>query len=184
MNNTAEKFYLILSEYVGPNRKDSRGHWIGDSRVMNICSRAGRTNSSRQELINGWLGTTNDNSLTACGEYDSIEAARSEAHRLGFTSEAVSEDEYPSIDDDDDTIVQWISPVAAREQWDADDWFHTGCSRDDTRQNYGITDKTTDDELDAIIETAEAEAEANNAEPHGLDDLFYELRNELIDEEE
>jgi hypothetical protein len=78
-------YYLIEREYVGPNKRDSRGNVIGDSRVMEIWNAPGVTNMSREVRIHGWLGTTADISSTACGEYETIEAARAEAKQRGFT---------------------------------------------------------------------------------------------------
>ena len=173
-----KKYYLILSEYVGPNSKDSRGNIIGDSRIMGIYTSPGITNSSHEARVGGWLGTTNDESLTAYGEFNSMESARRDAHRLGFTERrSTDDDEFSPISDD--LVEEWLTPAAAREQWDADDYFHGCCSRDVTIDTYGINANTTDDELDLIIEQVEAEAEIAGVELHGLTKLFHGLRDDL-----
>lgn len=173
------QFFLIKSEYVGPNSRDSRGNWIGDSRVMTISTVPGRTNMSHVERTDGWLGTTNDNCVYACGAFDTLEEAREEAQRLGFTEPAPDDDEYGC---DGDVVEQWVSPEAAREQWDAGDWFINGLGKNGTREQYGITADTTDDELLDAVETAENEDCASDVTLHGTLELFTELRNELRDE--
>lgn len=175
-------FYLIETQDVGPNEKDSRGHWKGDTRTMQIHTEPGRTNMSHEIKTSGWLGTTNDWYSAAHGEFDTLEAARAEAHRRGFTAEnPLSDDDQHWDDEMNPVIVEvWITPEAARDQWDAGDWFINGLGCDGTRTEYGITAMTTDDELDVIIEKAEAEARAENIELHGTEKLFKSLRDELI----
>lgn len=169
------KFFLIESEYTGPNQRDSHGNWIGDSRVMTITTTPGTTNLSHEERTDGWLGTTNDNSVTAHGEFDTIEEARAAAHEMGFTEQ--SDVEYP----DDDELEFWITPEAAKSQWDAGDWFD-GLGRNGTCTEYGITAETTDDELEEAVDTAENEDCASDVVLHGTLKLFTELRDELRDE--
>jgi hypothetical protein len=178
-------YYLIENEYVGPNKRDSHGIWIGDSRIMSICTKPGKTNMSGEERTDGWLGTTNDNSETAHGEFETIEAARSAAHKMGFVKTYESESEYAAYEDEEYGIVeQWISEDAARAQWDAGDWFINGLGRAGTCSEYGITANTTDEELNEMVERAEREANENDAELHGTLELFTELRDDLKSEAE
>lgn len=170
-------YYLIETKYVGPNRHDSNGNWIGDSRMMHICTQPWRTNQSHEERTEGWLGTTNDMRADARGEFESLNAARAAAHEAGFTRQ------YDGDDcDDGETVEQWISEEAARAQWDAGDWFINGLGREGTRIEYGITAETTDEELEAAIDRAEHEAAEENVEIHGTTELFEELRAELREE--
>ena len=181
------KFYLILSEYVGPNRRDSHGNFIAKGGVLYITTQPGRTNSSREERTDGWLGTTNDNAQYAHGEFDSLVEARAAAVELGYTeiedSDESDGDCLDYADDNDQSIIveSRLTPAAAREQWDADDWFHLNCSHSETREAYGITADTTDAELEAAVAAAEAEAADNNAELHDTEKVFDELRDELRD---
>lgn len=173
-------FYLIVSEYVGPNKLDSTGAIIGDSAVASITTECGRTNMSREKRSNGWLGTTNDNSVTAHGEFDTIDEARGAAATLGYTQPyEPDENEYDSA-----VVEQWVSESAARDQWDAGNWFLNGLGSAGTCAAYGITADTTDDELAAAADVAETEAiDEQNAELHGTFELFAELRDELRESE-
>jgi hypothetical protein len=175
------QFFLIQSEYIGPNKKDSDGNWIGDSRVMTISTVCGKTNSSHEERPDGWLGTTNDNSLTAYGEFNTLDEARAVAHALGFTENAIdSDDDFR----DESDVEQWITPEANRAQWDASDWFINGLGSVGTCAEYGITAETTDDELADAVEVAEGEDCASDVVLHGTLELFTQLRDELRDETE
>lgn len=177
------QFFLIESEYTGPNQRDSHGNWIGDSRVMTITTTPGTTNSSHEERTDGWLGTTNDNCLTAHGVFDTIEEARQSAHDLGFTEQDTdTDDDSLWFSRDDGDVEFWITPEAAREQWDAGDWFLNGLGRSGTCAEYGITAQTTDAELDAAVDTAENEDCASDVVLHDTLELFTELRDELRDE--
>jgi hypothetical protein len=152
---------------------------------MNICTKPGRKNMSHEECVDGWLGTTSDNSSHAHGEFETIEDARSVAHKMGFTKLAEpGEDEYAASyeNEEDGTVEQWISEEADREQWDAGDWFINSAGRVGTCSIYGITANTTDEELDEMVERAECEANEENVELHGTLKLFTELRDDLKSE--
>jgi len=178
------QFFLIQSEYVGPNQKNSRGNWIGDSRVMTITTQPGKTNFSHEERTDGWLGTTNDNSLTAFGVFDTIEEARATASEMGFTEQDTNDDDDSNwATRNDGDLEFWITPEAEKAQWDAGDWFINGLGKRGTCAEYGITAKTTDAELDAAVDTAENEDCASDVVLHGTLELFTELRNELRDEQ-
>ena len=166
-------FYLIVTEYVGPNKRDSKGNIIGDSAIALIRREPSRTNSSREVLIEGWLGTTNDQDTHAHGEFETLDEARGAAADLGYTHRRDDVDGF-----DESTVEAYVSAAAARAQWDADDWLHGLCDHNTTREQYGITAATTDAELNAAISTAINEAIADGVELHGTPELFYELRRE------
>lgn len=174
-------FYLIETDYVGPNKKDAGGNWIGDSRIMSVATSPGTTNQSHEPRTEGWLGTTNDNYAYAHGEFETLESAREAAHEMGYTCEYTPADnDYYQIEREKDGVVeQWISEEANREQWDAGDWFINGLGRAGTCEAYGITADTTDDELDELVDRAEEEAIGEGAELHGCMQLFTELRDDL-----
>ena len=155
-------YYLIETSYVGPNTRDSSGAIIGDSRVMSICTEPGKTNQSHEDCVDGWLGTTNDNNANACGEYETIEEARASAHAAGFTREY----------EDEDVVEAWISEAAARDQWDAGDWFES--------YTPGITVGMTDDDVEALAAKLDDEAREDNAEVHGTLEYLTEIRDELV----
>lgn len=170
-------FYLLSSDYVGPNERHSDGNIRGDSEVMSICTEPGRTNQSHEVRVDGWLGTTNDTSRSAHGEFETVEEARTEAARLGFTATPrADEDDYGL---DDDVIEQWVRPEAAREQWDAADWFST-VGAAGVAAEYGITAESTNAEIAAASELAYEQAVTAGFEVHGIEDYMLELRAEHI----
>jgi hypothetical protein len=105
-------FYLVEREYVGFDECDSRGNPIGDSRVMEIRSVPGVTNMSRQARIDGWLGTSGDIAKYARGEYATLDEARAEANRRGFTHRLNDEEAdrhiAASFVFDPDVIERWV----------------------------------------------------------------------------
>lgn len=162
-------FYLIVEKYVGPNTR---------SAVATIRTAPGRKNMSNAICVDGWLGTTNDTDRHAYGEFETIEAARAAAKELGYTEGLELSDDAGAH-----VVEIYVSPEAARDQWDAYDWFLNGLGRAGTCAEFGITAETEDDDLEAAIERAIDEARNENAELHGTEALFYELRNQLRDAE-
>lgn len=168
---TAKKFYLVSSEYKGPNERDSSGSIMGDTREMIISTEPGRTNLSREISTEGWLGTSHDISRHAHGVFDSLEAAVQEAADLGFTEEFDDTNESCR----DSWVASYISDERANyEYWDAEYWF-----ADNPCDEYGITSETSDSELEAAAERAEKEARDDKAIVVGVLEHFTELRDEL-----
>ena len=64
-------YYVIESEYVGPNTQGRI-----DSHLVTITTDAPRTNLSHEVRLDGWIGTTNDTSRHAHGAYTSEDDAR------------------------------------------------------------------------------------------------------------
>ena len=62
------KHYIVEHTYVGPDD-------LKESLIIEVRTAPGTTNMSHEELIEGWLGTTNDWSCRAKGEFDSLEEA-------------------------------------------------------------------------------------------------------------
>lgn len=164
-------FYIIETNYVGPN-KDQHV----DADEVRIQTEPGRTNSSRQERTDGWLGTTNDWAEVAHGEYETEEEAREAIEeRFGECRErAVGSD---PVNDDPDGCVVAVFKIGKFEkmsrEWTAD-WINPGLQSD-------VTADTTDEELEALIEEWEGEC---NGEGYTLDsraiDMAREYRDELI----
>jgi hypothetical protein len=148
------KFYLIKREDVGPNGMD-------EDPIYEIHNAPGRTNSSREERTEGWLGTTNDISRHALGEFDSVlEAVREIPH--GYTIEFENGGEP---DSDGTTLFTYRRNVC---KWDAADWFEGLGSIQRQAESLGITASTTDEEL-AIIgdrEYSDAFAERDDQGAH------------------
>jgi len=75
-------YYVTSEEWTGPrsdtDTPDKRGV------LYYIADRPSRGNSgSHPEIINGWLGTTNDWHRAAHGEFETLEAAREKIVELG-----------------------------------------------------------------------------------------------------
>jgi len=173
-------YYVTTSEYVGPNKTNSMGSPMGDTLIAQIQTAPGTTNSSNEERTNGWLGTTNDISHNAYGEFETLEEARAKIHDMGYTSaRELDEDEAC----DDEIIETWISENAAYGQWTAGEFFD-GIGREGACDEYGITAKTTDEEITKMVEKAEAEANDNEIELHECQEYFEELREELQEKAE
>ncbi len=166
-----QKYYLITTEYAGPNERDSAGEIIGDSRELIICTTPGRTNLSKEIITNGWMGTTNNISRHAHGVCDSLEEAVKVAADLGFTEEFEGTDESYA----DDWVASYISDERANYQyWDAGYWF---C--DNPCDEYGINADSTDSDLEDAAERAEVEAREYKAIVIDVLEYFTELRDEL-----
>jgi len=151
-------YYVIETEYVGPNQDDDR-YCDADRVVIQIVP--GITNSSHEPRIEGWLGTTNDWSATAHGAYGNIEAARAAiTERFGPCRE-VESDEY------NDTIVVEAYKIGRFEQLGREstcNWIYEGMRID-------IDADTTDARLAELL--AEYEGAAN-AEGYTLDERAAE----------
>ena len=150
------------------------------TRTVVIQTAPGRTNMSNTVLRDGWLGATNNWHSYAHGEFEALEAATAAAEKLGFTAE------MPEGDDDAELgiVATYKTPEAAREQWDAAEWFSQN-----TPEDLGITANTTDAELDAITETLEREANeaVETDRPYGVTlngvgAYLRDIRSELRDE--
>ena len=164
-----KKFWIVSTKYVGPNASDAKNC---DSDTLAITTRQPTTNMSHEPRDSGWLGTTNDVSLTAHGVYDSLELA-----------EAALEAKFPetrecgdSENEFDDAIV--ISyKIGVYQQWSAEgtaNWLYETMRGD-------ITASTTNEELAALLESYESEA---NSEGGTLDssasEMLEKFRDDLI----
>jgi len=145
-------YYPILSQYVGPNHRDSHGGSTEPERIgsVEIHTRPGRTNMSREERTDGWLGTTNDTAEHALGEFETIKEARAAIAADGWTEQADIDEDWPPCET---WVETWTKPEALMQYWDAADWLQELSPRD-----VGITADTTNDELAKIADALEAEA--------------------------
>lgn len=144
-------YYIISEKYTGPNWEEHL-----DSEMAWIQTYPGRTNMSNEERTEGWLGTTNDWSKSAHGEYDTLEEARKALY-------ALYPDGYRELGDDELSQLQWIdgrddnqmlAAVRAGEyaQLSADSscdfcWAN-GADQD-------VTAATTEEEIEQMVDRAE-----------------------------
>lgn len=82
-----------------------------------IQTTPGRTNSSREERVEGWLGQTNDWSAYAEGEYATLEEA---AKGIPDHYERLSRDEHGEMMYDDEVVAVYRDK---RSVWAVDDWL-------------------------------------------------------------
>jgi hypothetical protein len=92
-------FYPIRVENIGPNQKDHTDHFV-------IQTVPGTTNMSHQELTDGWLGSTNDWSRTALGEFETLEEAR-ESIRSESEVRPPKDHEIEDLPDPDE-VERWM----------------------------------------------------------------------------
>lgn len=161
-------YYLIENDYVGPNSNDER-YWGAKGHYLAISEEPGRKNMSKEPCSDGWLGTTNDWSQHAHGEFETLAEAKAAAAELGFEVEIGSPDYAEPAD------WYYATPLDARCHVNAEGWYANV-----TPAELGITATTTDAELAEIINR---ERRANAADvsqdfPHGI--LCHGLDSLLI----
>lgn len=157
-------YYVLSSEYVGPNLSERF-----NSHTVWISTKPGRTNMSNEPRTDGWLGTTNDWTHYAHGEFDTIDEAREAIiEMLGEDRRLIDNEEF-----NEDAIETYAA--SQYEEWDSEnsvDWCYD--ARDD------ITDETTDERIDEIVSECE---EVANSEGFTLDcDAVTEMLTERRDE--
>jgi hypothetical protein len=161
-------YYVLTCEYVGPNTRDSAGNRQSCNPVATIETQPGRTNQSGQERIEGWLGTTNDWSRTAHGEFETLEAARAQCASLGCTVLVENEDSL------DGTVETYRDPADLADHWEAEEWFQNA-------DPDGLAAETTDEELEQIMFREDAFAagpDSGSSNPHGV--ILHDLDKWLI----
>ena len=127
--------------------------------VYEIRTAPSRGNSgSRPEIIEGWLGTTNNIYRFAHGAFETIEAAREmiDTHAGGA---------YPwdgEASGDPDVVESWGDRTATAEVWDAAEWLQDVRGEIRSRLANGET-------VDALVEEFETSANAPDPErPAGI----------------
>lgn len=168
------KYYLVESQYVGPNQDDPRYHQACEG-VMTISTEPGTMNFSHEEKTEGYLGTTNDYSSRAHGMYDTIEEARKAAAKLGYTEE-IELDE--SEQHECGPVEKYTTKTGAMDAWRPAEWLY------ESRNELGVTAKTTDEEIEKIAEEIKDSAKFGNVFLYGdVEDYLKEYRESLIDAE-
>lgn len=143
-------FYVLSCTYAGPNPDDH-----ADDDVITIETEPGRTNSSREHHTEGWLGTTNDWSRAAHGEFETETEARAAVAAMypqGFRDVGLS-----FADSDPDTEIARFKPgkLAAWSAADSQRWAYS--ARDE------ITASTSDERIAEIAEGCRGAAEDESA---------------------
>lgn len=149
-------YYLIKTAYCGPNMNDIEHHQDSEG-YMIIQTAPGTKNMSGEECTSGWLGTTNDWSSHACGEYENIEEARTAAATRGYT--VLLDDGYYGIEygdhgDPDEIEEIYTTRIGAMQPWDVDEWLERGI-------HELINAGTTDEQIVEIAKQVEHDAETN-----------------------
>lgn len=163
-------YYIVMTEYVGPNPQENL-----DSDVIDIRTSPARKNMSGEICVNGWCGTTNDWSCTAHGEYPSIEEAISAIEeKFGEVRECDAESES----DNPDVVKAYkqgkFIPMSRRE---TAGWLWEAMKED-------IVADTTDDQLENLGEEYEKSANEEGMTLEYIQDILEEYRQKLRDEQE
>lgn len=167
-----KKFYLHRGrQFNNPNRYEEE---------FFISTEPQRTNQSGEELIEGWLGTTNDYDRLAEGEFESLDDAKKRAEELAFEFD-FELTEFTETDDGDlraeaysvqrGDLYRWS---ACGDEWHgaelADDVFYVYCN-DPGGETVNMDEKLYEEfasRLEGLITdddhaTADAIAEAMDA---------------------
>ncbi len=133
------KYYIIEINYIGPNP-------LCDVDTIGIYKTPAYGNMSKEPVVDGWAGTTNDWATYAHGEFDSIEEARAKIAELYPERREI--DEY---DDYENVIVELYKPgkYAEMSKEGTSDWL---------ARDLRLTGDETDEQLQEIIEIAESNA--------------------------
>ena len=169
----APTYYVIKTEYVGPNADDDQH--ADDDKIV-ISSVPARYNmGSRGICIQGWCGTTSDRAIYAHGEYDSLDAAQT-AITEKFGDVRLSDPDW--TDEETDIEVYRPGRYAPLGRQSTLDWAEAAMSGD-------IKASTADEEIDELV--AEYEGYANNEgltlDREALERGMTERRNELRDDD-
>ena len=150
------KYYIIETNYVGPND-------LYDPDTIGIYTRPAYGNMSKEPVVDGWAGTTNDWATYAHGEFDSIDEARAKIAELYPERREIDEYDYENV------IVELYKPgkYAGMSKEGTSDWL---------ARDLRLTGDETDEQLQEIIEIAEANANDEGCTLHS--DAFSILADE------
>ena len=148
IDEMAPMYYVIKTEYVGPNADDDK---YADADRIRISSAPARCNRKPYDpCVEGWCGTNYDWATFAHGEYDSLEAAQA-AVAQKFGDVRLSDPDWT----DDNDVIEVYRPgrYAPMGRQSTEDWAYQGIEED-------VTAVTTNEEIDDLA--AEYESVANN----------------------
>lgn len=166
-------YYIVETKYVGPNPHD---HRFVDADRIEISTSPAYTNSSHEKCTEGWCGTTNDWSIHAHGEYETIEEARDAITQI--FGEVRDSDLNGHSFESDDTDVLEVYKQGRYEPMSRDataDWTYEGIMLD-------ITAETTDERICQLVDEYEKEANAQGYTLHSDLEIFMEQRRQELQE--
>ena len=138
-------YYIIETRFIDANSGDDK---YVDEHYFDITIQAGRTNMSKEERVEGWLGTSNDWIRHAHGEYETVDAARTVllTDLLDGDYRDIS-DEIDSSDREECGIIERYKPGRYC-PWGAEatqNWVYDGIQE-------AITAETTDEQIEVLVE--------------------------------
>jgi hypothetical protein len=157
INITDTAYYVIETNYVGPND-------LYDPDTIGIYTQPAYGNMSKEPVVDGWAGTTNDWATYAHGEFDTLEDARAKIEEMYPDRREVEVDELH-----EDCVELWKpGKYAIMTREDTADWLY-----EDMRE---LTGKESDEKLEEIIGNAESNANDEGCTLHS--DAFSILADE------
>lgn len=106
-------YYVIERSYEGPNPDQHP-----DNHTVLVQTHPGLGNMSRQPILNGWLGTTNDWYKYAHGSYETLDEAKAKIDDLCYDYNGYRVDELTL---EDCEMVVYRVHVGRLEPWSASD---------------------------------------------------------------
>ena len=168
--------YIIETNYVGPNQIQDQ---YVDVDKIEISTSPAITNSSHEERIEGWCGTTNDWAIYAHGKYVTIEEARA-AIAEKFDDVRDSDANGDSFNSNDEDVIETYKPgkYAPMSSQATADWAYESIQA-------GIDSDTTNERIAELVVEYESEANSNGYTlDSDLKDFMQERRQELRGEQE
>lgn len=144
-----KKYYIVSKKYVGPNFDQHL-----DNEMAWIQTLPARTNMSHEKRTKGWLGTTNDWSYQAHGEFHTLDEAKAALAALYPDYREVGEDElrqYQWLDERDGNTMLNAVRAGKYAQMGSDESANF-CYESFHRE---LTAETTDEEIEKLIELDE-----------------------------
>lgn len=181
------KLYPISTESIKPDDLQSG---IA-TEIISIYTSPERTNMSGQELVSGWLGSTNDITSYAMGEFDDEPSIYNHLRSEGYIPLSEASANYPECDVEDDRLAQvehpiWVPAILRYEEIanipghdGLDSWLWDERSRilNDIRAKLNIG-LSLNDALKCIEQTLESEANNGGYTLVGLDRWLKDLWGE------
>ena len=160
------KYYVIEEKYAGANQDQHL-----DDNTIKITTEPAMTNSSHEICLDGWAGTTDDWAVYARGVYDSKEAAEK------FIKTLYKDTREADFDDNDQSIVAVYKPGK----------YEPLCKEETGNSIYesvisSVTQTTTDDEISALVDDWEREANSQGCTLTGAYDMAIDYRDELLED--
>lgn len=162
-------FYVISREYVGPNQDDSR--FINADTVI-ISTEPAVTNMSHEVRIDGWCGTTHDWSITAYGEYETIEQAEEAIANIFGDVRETELDSREEMDDSGVVEAYLIGKYEAMTTQETEDWLFAGLAED-------VTADISDERIEELARQYEKEANAEGFSLNGVVEIIEAYRQGL-----